>query len=102
LYYRLRVVEIRLPPLRERKEDIPVLVRHFIEKFAKRDARPIEGIAPEALGMLEGYGWPGNVRELENSIEHAIALAEDDARQITAEMLPAHLRPEAVTRRSPR
>lgn len=91
LYYRLKVVEIHLPPLRDRKEDIPLLARHFVEKFAKRDGRAMEGVSADAMEVLDAYDWPGNIRELENSIEHAIVMADEGARQITPELLPSHL-----------
>jgi two-component system, NtrC family, response regulator PilR len=74
LYYRLSVIPIQLPPLRERREDIPHLARHFLEKFRKVMEKPIEGISPEAMRRLESYDWPGNVRELENTLERAVAL----------------------------
>src|SRR5256885_1707571 len=74
LYYRLSVIPIQLPPLRERREDIPLLARHFLERFRKSMEKPIGGISSEALRKLEAYDWPGNVRELENTIERAIAL----------------------------
>jgi len=71
LFYRLYVVPIYLPPLRERKEDIPLLVEHFIERFNKKSKKQIEGISHEALSLLMDYSWKGNIRELENAIEHA-------------------------------
>jgi len=71
LYYRLNVVSILLPPLRERQEDIPLLVRHFIKKFNKRMGKEIDSVSKEAMDALIDYAWPGNVRELENAIEHA-------------------------------
>src|SRR5579859_4505133 len=74
LYYRLSVIPILLPPLRERREDIPLLARHFIETFRKSMEKPIEGIAPDAMHLLEAYDWPGNVRELENTMERSVAL----------------------------
>src|ERR1700687_5412081 len=74
LYYRLSVIPIQLPPLRERREDIPHLARHFLERFRKVMEKPIEGISPEAMRRLESYDWPGNVRELENTMERAVAL----------------------------
>jgi transcriptional regulator with GAF, ATPase, and Fis domain len=70
LYYRLNVVKVELPPLRERPEDVPMLAAHFAEKFARPGEAP-KRIAPEALRVLQGYHWPGNVRELENAIERA-------------------------------
>lgn len=73
LYYRLNVVTIHLPPLRERKEDIPLLVNYFIKKYAARQRVDIHSISQEALNLLLTYNWPGNIRELENTLEHAIA-----------------------------
>jgi DNA-binding NtrC family response regulator len=74
-YYRLNVISIDLPPLRERRGDIPLLCNHFIQKYAKQTPKEIKGIAGAALNCLENYAWPGNVRELENVLERAIALA---------------------------
>ncbi len=78
LYYRLNVLPIQLPPLRERKEDIASLLDAFLEKYAKEHCRPRPEIAPEALAMLMAYSWPGNVRELENVVERAVLVASDD------------------------
>lgn len=91
LYYRLRVLEIRLPALRERKEDIPLLAGHFLEKYAKRDGRKLDGFTDEALGLLDRYDWPGNVRELENVVERALVMVDDSTRQVSADMLPREL-----------
>jgi DNA-binding NtrC family response regulator len=77
LYFRINVVTIRLPPLRERPSDIDLLVDHFLRKYAQRERRSEAGIAPEALELLRKHAWPGNVRELENVIERALALAKD-------------------------
>ena len=74
LYYRLNVIRIELPPLRDRPEDIPLLVEHFMQKFASQAQRTLTGIKPEALAALMNYCWPGNVRELEHSIERAVLL----------------------------
>ena len=90
LYYRLNVVTIRLPKLRERPEDIPLLIDHFIDRANKAFAKNIQGISPQALGMLMQYSFPGNVRELENIIQHAAALTEGS--KLTPEDLPARLR----------
>lgn len=90
LYYRLSVIPIHLPPLRERCEDIPLLAREFLEKFSKSMSKKVEGIEPEAMRRLEVYEWPGNVRELENTIERAVAL-ESGAR-ISTEALPDRIR----------
>ena len=77
LFYRLNVLSIKIPPLRDRAEDIPLLCDHFIERFNKRLNKEITGIAPTAMSQLLEYSWPGNVRELENMIERALVLAED-------------------------
>jgi len=77
LYYRLNVVNIELPPLRERKEDIPLLAQHFLKKFAVENNKEVTGFSPEATDFLLKYDWPGNVREMENAIERAIILAQN-------------------------
>jgi len=86
LYYRLSVIPIQVPPLRERRDDIPLLARHFLERFCKTMEKPIEGISPEAMTRLESYDWPGNVRELENTMERAVAL--ETGREISLKVLP--------------
>ncbi|MBK8770852.1 MAG: sigma-54-dependent Fis family transcriptional regulator [Rhizobiales bacterium] len=78
LYYRLNVFPIMVPPLRDRKDDIPALVNHFITKLAAEEGRKVRGIKPEALVMLMAYAWPGNVRQLENTVFRAIVLCEGD------------------------
>ena len=78
LYYRLNVINIAMPPLRERKEDIPLLVKHFIEKYNKKENKQIKGVSPEIEKEFYNYNWPGNVRELENVIERAITLTNED------------------------
>ena len=90
LYYRLSVIPIHLPPLRERREDIPLLAREFLGRFAKSMSKNIEGIEPEAMRRLEVYDWPGNVRELENTIERAVAL--EAGHRISADALPERIR----------
>ena len=75
LFYRLNVIPIELPPLRERREDIPALVEHFVRKHAQRTGRRIERIDDGVLAALQQYDWPGNVRELENTIERAVVLS---------------------------
>ncbi|MBC7187946.1 MAG: sigma-54-dependent Fis family transcriptional regulator [Calditrichaeota bacterium] len=92
LYYRLSVIPIYLPSLRERKEDIPLLARHFLQKYNQRRKRDIHDISPSAMQLLCNYHWPGNVRELENVIERAVVIEDSD--QITPDSLPAHLRVE--------
>ena len=76
LYYRLHVFPIRVPSLRDRKEDIPLLVRHFVQKFARRMNKKIESIPTETMSALVSWGWPGNVRELENFVERSVILSQ--------------------------
>src|SRR6185312_15055987 len=76
LYFRINVVTVKLPPLRERPSDIPLLVEHFVRKYAARERRADAGVAREASALLSRYAWPGNVRELENVIERALALSK--------------------------
>ncbi len=91
LFYRLRVVEIDLPPLRERRSDIPLLAQHFLEETNREMSRQLKGFTNAAMDRLVGYAWSGNVRELENEIERAVALA-GDAEAIAVEMLSEHVR----------
>jgi two-component system, NtrC family, response regulator PilR len=86
LFYRLSVIPLHVPALRERREDIPLLARHFLENFRKRMEKPIEAISPQAMSRLETYDWPGNVRELENTIERAVAL--ESGPEISSAVLP--------------
>ena len=86
LYYRLSVIPIQVPPLRERREDIPLLARHFLERFRKTMEKLVDGISPEAMSKLEAYEWPGNVRELENTMERAVAL--ESGPEISVRVLP--------------
>jgi DNA-binding NtrC family response regulator len=85
LYYRLNVIAIHVPPLRKRKDDIPLLAYHFMNKYAKRVGREMRRISPEAMRLLRDCEWQGNVRELENAIEHAVVLCRGDT------ILPADL-----------
>jgi transcriptional regulator with GAF, ATPase, and Fis domain len=94
LYYRLNVVSVALPPLRDHREDIPLLALYFANKFAAKCKRGFKGIAPQARSLLMHYSWPGNVRELENAIEHAIVLG------LTDEILPEDL-PESLLEEHP-
>ncbi|NLN77672.1 MAG: sigma-54-dependent Fis family transcriptional regulator [Armatimonadetes bacterium] len=88
LFYRLQVVTVNMPPLRDRLDDIPALVERFVGMYAPDNGKKIEFASPETLELFTKYGWPGNVRELENAIERAIVLADPDARLITPDLLP--------------
>lgn len=90
LYYRIAVINIHLPSLRERGEDVGLLAFHFLRQYAEKAGKPVSGISPEALGILETYNWPGNVRQLENTIERAIAL--EITQNIQPERLPDNVR----------
>ncbi len=92
LYYRIKVVRMVLPPLRERREDIPLLAEHFIKKFSAINGRKIDGIHPDALVRLMGHDWPGNVRELENVMEYATVVSKSN--RIIAENLPEDFTPK--------
>ena len=94
LFYRLNVIPIHLPPLRERREDIALLVAHFLQKFGRQLNKDVRGVTPEALAILERYHWPGNIRELENVLERAIVLGG-------GEVLGADALPESVRRERP-
>ena len=90
LYYRLHVISITLPPLRDRKEDVPLLAQHFLEKYSEENAKRDVELAPEALDALCEYDWPGNVRELENVIERAVVLSPSP--RIGIDLIPDHVR----------
>ena len=90
LYYRLNVIAIALPPLRQRKEDIPALVGHFVEKYAQENGKAVSGVGPDAMQVLMDYDWPGNVRELENVIERGVVLTTTG--QISRDLIPDHVR----------
>ena len=83
LYYRLSVFSIRLPPLRERREEIPLLAHHFVERFAEEFGKGIDHISPAAMAVLESHDWPGNVRELEHAMERAVLLADGRSIELT-------------------
>ncbi len=98
LYYRLNVINIPLPPLRDRKDDVEPLAMHFLKKYSLRMKKKVNGVSPEALACLCGYDWPGNIRELENVIERAVILARTD--EITPKELPIwRKQPETVAKR---
>jgi DNA-binding NtrC family response regulator len=81
LYYRLNVFAITIPPLRERREDIPLLAQHFLDKFSRSMSKHVNGISPEALRIMNSYDWPGNIRELQNAIERAFLVAKSESLQ---------------------
>ena len=86
LYYRLNVVSLNLPPLRERREDIPILIEHFLRRFAEKNRKEIKGVTPKAMDRLVHYQWPGNVRELMNAVERGVVLARSE--YLDTEVLP--------------
>ena len=89
LFYRLNVMHLTVPPLRDRQEDIPLLAQHFLGKYARRNRKTVRGFAPLAIDMLLKYGWPGNVRELENAIERAVILLSGE--HVTEKQLPLRI-----------
>ncbi|MEA3232954.1 MAG: sigma-54 dependent transcriptional regulator [Thermodesulfobacteriota bacterium] len=98
LFYRLNVMPLNVPPLRERRDDIPLLAQHFLEKFADKNRKTVKGFVPMAMDMLVNYDWPGNVRELENAIERAVILLTGE--HITENQLPLNITekyPDLVT-----
>jgi len=98
LYYRLNVVRIDMPALRERREDIPLLAGHFLRKYAEENAKKVQGFTPEAMDALMGYEWPGNVRQLQNVVERCVVLVSAD--HIGVEDLPAEVRDEETQYKS--
>jgi DNA-binding NtrC family response regulator len=96
LFFRLNVVRITMPPLRERKEDIPILVRGFLRHFCKENNKPLLDLAPNAMDALLTYDWPGNIRELRTTIEHGVVMAT--GKQITLRDLPAAVRQAATAK----
>src|SRR5690606_28738198 len=99
LYYRLNVVGIEMPALRERRSDIPLLVEHFLRRFAADNGKPVAGMSRAVLDVLTAYEWPGNVRELENAIERAVVMTRGDT--IEPQHLPAALCSSLVARSVP-
>ena len=89
LFYRLNVILVQLPPLRDRKDDMPLLVQHFLDKFTEESRKPAMILTPPAIDRLMSYDWPGNVRELENVIERAVVLCPD--REIGPDLIPDHV-----------
>lgn len=96
LYFRLAVVPIELPPLRERQKDIPDLVNHFLDRYNEKNTKNIKGLHPESLNLLLRYNWPGNIRELENTIERSVIMCLGE--QITPKELPPHMIPSHLAK----
>jgi two-component system response regulator PilR (NtrC family) len=99
LFYRLNVIPIQLPPLRERRDDIPLLAAHFVRKISSELGKSVKAVSPEALAVLEGYRWPGNIRELENVIERALVLGSGDI--LEADALPPDLHQSRASQEVP-
>ena len=97
LFFRLNVVTVQIPSLRERAVDIPILVNHFLNEYSRIHQKPVEGISREALRILTHYPWPGNVRELKNAVENMVVIATGST--ITEEDIPSHVQPS--DRRTP-
>jgi two-component system response regulator HydG len=98
-FYRINVITVHIPPLRERKEDIPLLVQHFLSKYSHETTKQVDRVTTEAMGFLRGYDWPGNVRELENAIERAVVLSKSRTLGVDAF---SFLRPAEDRSRGPR
>ena len=96
LYHRLNVIHLRLPPLRERREDIPLLLVHFLDWFCKENAKPLRHFTPGAMKLLMDYDWPGNVRELENVVERAVVLSTQE--RVDIDLLPDSIRSKEIVR----
>ncbi len=99
LYYRLNVVALEMPPLRDRRSDIPALAKFFLDRYTKENAKTIDGFTSETLQLLQAYDWPGNVRELENAIERAVVLATGTNLEVVH--LPAQIRPKIMATGQP-
>jgi DNA-binding NtrC family response regulator len=96
LYHRLNVIHLHLPPLRERREDIPLLLAHFMDRFCQENAKPLRQFTPAALKLLMDYDWPGNVRELENVVERAVVLSVQE--RVDVDLLPEPIRSKEIAR----
>jgi DNA-binding NtrC family response regulator len=96
LYHRLNVIHIHLPPLRDRREDVPMLLAHFLERYCTENAKPLRLFSPGALKLLMDYEWPGNVRELENVVERAVVLSTQE--RMDVDLLPESIRSKEIVR----
>jgi transcriptional regulator with GAF, ATPase, and Fis domain len=100
LYYRLNVFPLRLPPLRERPDDIPLLIHFLVNRFAARVGKRMDGVSPDTMRRLQAYPWPGNVRELENVLERAVILATGPTLQVAPDLLPTPASPGPALERA--
>jgi transcriptional regulator with GAF, ATPase, and Fis domain len=89
LYYRLNVFPIQVPPLRSRAEDVPALAQYFLERFARKLGKPLRGVDPDTLAVLQAHSWPGNIRDLQNTIERAVILSEGELLRVDWQLEPA-------------
>ncbi len=96
LYHRLNVIHLHLPPLRDRREDIPMLLAHFLERFCTENTKPLRSFTPSAMKLLMDYDWPGNVRELENVVERAVVLSTQE--RVDVDLLPESVRSKEIVR----
>jgi transcriptional regulator with GAF, ATPase, and Fis domain len=101
LFYRLNVFPIELPPLRDRKDDIPLLVEYFLDRYARKAGKKIRSINPQTLELLQAYSWPGNIRELQNVIERSVILCERETFTVDARWLAGASVPQPPAKRSP-
>jgi two-component system nitrogen regulation response regulator NtrX len=102
LFYRLNVIPIVVPPLRDRKEDIPLLVQHFIEQFCAENGKPIKQVSPEAINILKSHDWPGNVRELRNIVERLVIMVESDTIAASSMLSAIHIDQPRIKPEEPR
>src|SRR5712691_9759632 len=96
LYHRLNVIHLQLPPLRDRREDVPLLLAHFLERYCQENAKPLRHFTPAAMKLMMDYDWPGNVRELENVVERAVVLSTQE--RVDADLLPESIRSKEIVR----
>jgi DNA-binding NtrC family response regulator len=96
LYHRLNVIHLRIPPLRDRREDIPMLLSHFLERYCLENSKPLRQFTPSAMKLMMDYDWPGNVRELENVVERAVVLSTQE--RVDADLLPESIRSKEIVR----
>ena len=100
LYYRLNVVPVRLPPLRARGEDVPLLAQHFVRQSCEANGVPVKTLGQDCVRILMNYSWPGNIRQLENAMEHAVAMSGSEG-HITPARLPVEIRQPSRSRPTP-